>query len=181
MQETIATEMPFVANEMAYNLFSRAIEESILPYCVRHEIGVIGYMPLQQGLLAGKYQSLDDVKPMQARSRHFHHSRGKGTRHGEEGAETEINRALIKIHKLAEELGVHIIVLSLAWAIANKGIASTIVGSRNIEQLELNVQGAQYRLTADVMARLNEITQPVLQILGNNPDYYENSSRSRIY
>ncbi|MFC5653796.1 aldo/keto reductase [Paenibacillus solisilvae] len=181
MQEVQETGVSVVANELAYNLFSRAIEDGILPYCMNNNIGVIGYMPLQQGLLAGKYPSLDEVKPMQARSRHFHCSRGKGTRHGEEGAETEINKALKEIQGVADELGIHMIELSLAWAIANEGITTTIVGSRSIEQLILNAQGGNVELSSGVIAKLNEITKPVLQKLGNNPDYYEGRSHSRIF
>jgi myo-inositol catabolism protein IolS len=181
MKEVQTTGVQVVANEMAYNLFSRAIEESILPYCIENRIGVIGYMPLLQGLLTGKYAKVDELRPMQARSRHFHHSRGEGTRHGEEGAEAEIHVALAEIRKLANELGTHPIVLSLAWAVANEAICTTIVGSRNIAQLELNIQGATYELAADTVKRLNEITEPVLAKLGNNPDYYESRLNSRVF
>jgi myo-inositol catabolism protein IolS len=181
MEEVRQTGVPIVANELAYNLLSRAIEENVLPYCSQHKIGVIGYMPLLQGLLAGKYESIDGLRPLQARSRHFHHTRGEGTRHGEQGAEAEINRALKEIRQLADELGTHVIILSLAWAVANESIGTTIVGSRNIAQLELNIQGASYELTPNTLQRLNEITNPVLQVLGNNPDYYENRQNSRIY
>lgn len=181
MKELQVLELPFVANELAYNLFSRAIEDSILPYCLSHSIGVIGYMPLQQGLLTGKYDNLDMIPSLQARSRHFHKSRGEGTRHGEEGAEMEINQALKEMKQLAKELNVHRIVLSLAWIIANQGIASTIVGSRDEKQLELNLQGAQYALKPEVIAKLNEITIPVWKRLGSNPDYYENRNNSRVY
>ncbi len=178
--EVLHTGAPIATNELAYNLLSRAIEEEVLPYCRNAGIGVIGYMPLQQGLLSGKYQALEEIKPMQARSRHFHHSRGQGTRHGEEGAEPEIMEALVQIRQLADELNLHMGVLSLAWAIANEGITSTIVGSRNAEQLMLNAQSAQIELSADVLRRLNEITEPVLHKLGNNPDYYENRHNSRV-
>jgi myo-inositol catabolism protein IolS len=181
MKEVQATGVEVVANEMAYNLLSRAIEESVLPYCIESRIGVIGYMPLLQGLLTGKYASIDELRPLQARSRHFHHSRGEGTRHGEEGAEAEINQALGEIRKLADELGTHPIVLSLAWAVANEAVCTTIVGSRNVAQLELNILGATYELAAGTVNRLNEITEPVLQKLGNNPDYYESRLNSRVY
>ncbi len=169
------------ANELPYNLLSRAIEAHILPYCAEHSIGVIGYMPLQQGLLSGKYSLLEQVKPMQARSRHFHHSLGSGSRHGEEGASEEIVAALDGIRKLADELGVHMIELSLAWSMANEAIATTIVGSRNVEQLLLNARGAQLQLDATVIQALSKLTEPVLTKLGNNPDYYENRNHSRIY
>ncbi|MFC0471325.1 aldo/keto reductase [Halalkalibacter kiskunsagensis] len=170
-----------MTNELAYNLFSRGIEHEILPYCTEKNIGVIGYMPLQQGLLTGKYSSLSDVKPMQARSRHFHFSRGEGSRHGENGAEQEIEIALAEIKAIADELNVHMIELSLAWAISNQEISSTIVGSRTERHLDLNVKGAYLKLPQDVMNRLNDITNPVLEKLGANPDYYESRYNSRIF
>ncbi|TDF91211.1 aldo/keto reductase [Paenibacillus piri] len=179
MKEVQATGVPVVANELAYNLLSRAIEASILPYCVESKVGIIGYMPLLQGLLTGKYATIDELGPMQSRTRHFHHSRGEGTRHGEEGAEAEIHRALREIRQLADELGVHMAVLSLAWAAANEAVSTTIVGSRNIAQLDLNIQGAVYELSLDILTRLNEMTEPVLHKLGDNPDYYENRFNSR--
>lgn len=177
----LQTGVPIAVNELAYNLLSRAIEEEVLPYCRNEGVGVIGYMPLQQGLLSGKYHSLDELKPMLARSRHFQHSRGQGTRHGEEGAEPEIMQALGQIRQLADELNLPMNVLSLAWAIANEGITSTIVGSRNARQLMLNAQAAEIELSAGVLQRLNEITEPVLLKLGNNPDYYENRYNSRSH
>ncbi|MCU6798314.1 aldo/keto reductase [Paenibacillus sp. WQ 127069] len=181
MKEVQDAGVKVVANEMAYNLLSRAIEESVLPYCIQNEIGVIGYMPLLQGLLTDKVTSLDELRPLQARSRHFHHSRGEGTRHGEEGAEAEIKQALQEIRLLAHTLGTPIITLALAWAISNEAICTTIVGSRNVKQLELNIQGASYELSQATIQRLNEITEPVLQRLGSNPDYYESRLNSRIY
>lgn len=181
MREVLQTGAVVAANELAYSLLSRAIETEVLPYCKEQGIGIIGYMPLQQGLLSGKYTSLDELKPMQARSRHFHYSRGEGTRHGEEGAEAEVTEALRQIRELAVELDIQMTVLSLAWAIANEGISTTIVGSRNVQQLEMNIQAAEYQITPDVVERLNRITNPVLHKLGTNPDYYENRQNSRIY
>ncbi|MDQ1909693.1 aldo/keto reductase [Paenibacillus sp. GD4] len=180
MMEVQATGVEVVSNELPYNLISRAIEETILPYCVNQGIGVIGYMPLQQGVLTGEHNELSSVKPMQARSRHFHHSRGTGSRHGEEGAEVEIHQVLNEVRMIAAELNVTMSALCLAWAVANRGITTTIVGSRNAAQLELNAAAASLKLERDVMDRLNRISEPVLAKLGSSPDYYENRFHNRI-
>jgi myo-inositol catabolism protein IolS len=180
MEEVRATGVMVIANELPYNLISRAIEDTILPYCEQHQIGVIGYMPLQQGVLTGKYADLSDVRPMQARSRHFHHSKGHGTRHGEEGTEAEINALLKEVYEIANELDVHMSVLCLAWSIANSSITTSIVGSRNAEQLELNSRAAALDLSPAVLERLNRISKPVLDKLGISPDYYENRNHNRI-
>lgn len=180
MRQVRDTGSTFIANELAYNLLSRAIEESLLPYCMQEQIGIIAYMPLQQGLLTGKYASLDEVKPMLARSRHFHHRRGDGARHGEDGAEEEINLALPELARIAEEQSISLSEMALAWVIANPAVTTAIVGCRNEQQLRSNLQGACMTLDAAVIDRLNRITGPVLDKLGPSPDYYENRANSRI-
>lgn len=180
MRQVRDTGTAFVANELPYNLLSRAIEVELLPHCMQEQIGVIAYMPLQQGLLTGKYASTDEVKPMLARSRHFHHLSGDGTRHGEDGAEVEINSALPELAIIAGELGISISELALAWVIANPAISTTIVGCRNEQQLKMNLQGAYITLDPAVIERLNKMTEPVLDKLGSSPDYYENRAKSRI-
>ncbi len=52
-QEVLATGAKIIVNEVPYNLVSRAIEQEIMPFCAEQEIGIFGYMALQQGLLAG--------------------------------------------------------------------------------------------------------------------------------
>ena len=55
MEEIKKTGASIAVNELPYNLISRGIEDGILPYCVLNNIGVIGYMAMQQGILAGIY------------------------------------------------------------------------------------------------------------------------------
>lgn len=88
--------------------------------------------------------------------------------------------ALVEIRRLARELNVSMIVLALSWVIARQGITSTIVGSRNVERLEPNMQGANFPSSPEIIAELNRITAPVWRKLGSNPDYYEHRNNSRI-
>ena len=60
-----------VANELPYNLLSRAIEWEMLPGCAERGVGVIGYMAPLQGVLTDRHPTLDDVRPWQRRTRHF--------------------------------------------------------------------------------------------------------------
>ena len=97
-------------------------------------------MALQQGLLAGIYKAADDVPPHQAHSRHFRHERGRGTsRHGGSGAEDEIFKAIDSLRDIADDFGIHIAQLSIAWILAKPGIACALVGSRNKEELMTNM------------------------------------------
>jgi aryl-alcohol dehydrogenase-like predicted oxidoreductase len=181
-KEVMATGAKIVVNEMPYNLLSRAIEKEILPFCEKNKLGVFGYMALQQGLLGGKYSKPEEVPPPQAHSRHFANFRGKEfSRHLEAGCETEMFKALAEIKELAKNQDVSMAALSLAWAIADKRITSTLVGSRNIEELKMNAEAARLNLSKKVYNELNRITEPILKILGYNADYYEPTGQSRIH
>ncbi|MBB6734713.1 aldo/keto reductase [Cohnella zeiphila] len=182
MEEARQTGADIAVNELPYNLISRAIEDGIMPYCVDNQIGVLGYMAMQQGILTGAHSTADSLSAPRAHSRHFHYTRGGDmSRHGEEGAEEEIFDLLRGMKEIAAEIHTDIPTLSLAWAMAGEGITSTLVGSRNVAQLMINVKAASEPLPRDVIERLNKLSEPVLAKLGTNPDYYENRNNSRIY
>lgn len=182
MAEVLATQVQADVNEICYNIVSRAIEAEIAPYCMENSISIIGSMGLQQGLLAGIYKTPDDVPKHQAHSRHYPDYRGGGTsRHGENGAEKEIFEVVDQLRDIANDLHVHIAQLSIAWILKKPFMASTLVGSRNLKELETNVAACNLEIPDSVEQLIDRISLPVLNILGNNPDYYENSSKSRIY
>jgi aryl-alcohol dehydrogenase-like predicted oxidoreductase len=182
MEEALATGVQVDVNEMSYNIVSRAIEGEIAPYCMENNVSVIGSMGLQQGLLAGIYQTVDDVPPHQAHSRHFSQERGKGTsRHYEAGAEKELFEVIDRLREIAGDLHIHIAQLSIAWILKKPFMASTLVGSRNIDELKMNVDACSLEISDETEALIDKISQPVLDIMGFNPDYYEHSSKSRIY
>jgi aryl-alcohol dehydrogenase-like predicted oxidoreductase len=139
-------------------------------------------MTLQQGVLSGVYEAAGDVPPHQAHSRHFAQERGKGaSRHYEPGAEEEVFQTVAVLRELSAELGVSAAQLSVAWVLANPHIASALIGSRNEKELDENIRAAELHLPPEALAKINRVSQGVLEKLGNNPDYYENSKERRIY
>jgi aryl-alcohol dehydrogenase-like predicted oxidoreductase len=182
LKEAVSFCAEIAVNEMPYSIISRAIEAEIMPYCAAQGIRIISSMTLQQGVLAGIYRSVDDVPPHQAHSRHFAQERGKGlSRHYEAGAEEEVFRTVALLRDLSAELGVSVAQISVAWVLANPGIACALVGSRSEKELDDNIRAMELKLPADAVKRINQTSLGVLQKLGNNPDYYENSKESRIY
>ncbi len=182
MREALATGAQIDVNEVTYNIMSRAIEADIVPFCKEQGISVIGSMGLAQGLLAGRYQTADEVPMNQAHSRHYANARGKGTsRHGGVGVEKEMFAALEELKMLSISLGISLSQLSLAWALHKPGITAMLVGSRSVAQLEENAKAASIILSQDVVAEVDRISKPVLDLLGNDPDYYESHENSRIY
>jgi len=181
MKEVLATGANVLMNEITYNIVSRAIEKEIVPFCIENNIGIVGSMALQQGLLAGVYQAAKDVPPYQAHSRHYNYEYRKSvSRHGEAGAEEEMFVVLAKLRQISEELGISMAQLAIAWVLSKPGIKSTLVGSRNIQELEANVRAASLELDKATVEEIDRISIPVLEKLGDSPDYYENRKNSRI-
>ena len=160
------------ANQMAYNLLFRAVEHEVLPACRDAGVPLTCYCPIMQGLLAGKFASADDVPDGRARTRLFSKDRPQA-RHGEGGAEEEAFAALAAIRAIADEAGMDMAAMSLAWLIGRDGVASVIVGSRSGEQSRRNAAAADLTLPADVAGRLDEITDPLKAALGPNCDLWQ--------
>ncbi|MBI1290639.1 aldo/keto reductase [bacterium] len=177
--EALATGMSIGINQMHYNLLSRAIESEVVPLCVERGVGIMGYMALLQGILSGKYHTIDDVPPIRLRTRHFRPDR-PDSRHGEPGAEAEVNKALAEIREIADGLGLPMEQLALAWTASKPWMTCVLTGARTPEQLRSNWEGITRVLPADVMAKLDAVTEPLLRKLGNNPDYWQSGANARI-
>ncbi|HTF17365.1 MAG TPA: aldo/keto reductase [Chryseolinea sp.] len=166
-------------NELPYNLFCRSAEFDILSDCMAKGIGVIGYMALLQGLLADKYPTLNEVPVWQRRTRHFNANGTKECRHGEQGAENETNEAMKALRRVASETGIPMSELAIRWILENSAITCTLVGSRNVKQLEANVRSVRERLSPDIKCELDRITFSIMEKLGNHLDYYESAENDR--
>jgi len=180
LTEALETGARIDVNQLCYNLASRAIEVGILPLCRQHDIAVFAYMPLLQGILSGKYETLDDIPPERTRTLHFSGERPQ-SRHGEPGAEEEMCRALAGMREISHAEDIAMDQLALAWTMAKPGVASVLVGVRNTEQLERNAPAASLPLSPDLVSKLDELTQPLMDKLGANADYFQGAEGSRVH
>jgi aryl-alcohol dehydrogenase-like predicted oxidoreductase len=167
------------ANELPYNLLSRAIEWEALAACRELGLGAIGYMSLAQGVLTELYPTLDDIPAWQRRTRHFDARRSPAARHGMRGEEEATRRALSDLRAVCREIGETLPALALKWAVANPGLACNLVGARSVEKLEANVRAVEQPPPAGAVARLNAITDPLKERLGRSFDYYESPENDR--
>jgi aryl-alcohol dehydrogenase-like predicted oxidoreductase len=179
LTEAVETGVEIDVNQLHYSLLSRAIEYEILPLCRDLEVGVTTYMPLMQGLLTGKYRTLDEVPPFRLRTRHFSSDRPL-SRHDAPGAEDEVVEALSAVRAVAQELGESMANVALAWVMAKPGIVSVIAGARSPDQVARNVQATSLSLSPEVVDRLDAATAPLKQALGPNADYWQTGEKSRI-
>ena len=179
LQEALGTGAVIAVNQLPYSLLSRAIEWELLPLCERLGVGIMGYMALQQGLLSDRYSSLEELLPLRRRTRHFDSRNVPLARHGETGAEAELEEALHGIRTLARELETTVSRLALAWCVFRAGVTCTLAGARNVEQLEENARAFDSPLSPQVAARLDAITCPLKEKLGPSLDYWETAANDR--
>lgn len=178
LEEVAAYEV--AVDEICYNLLTRAVEYEILPHCRTNRIGVIGYMPLLQGILTGKYASVRDIPPQRTRTRHFRGDR-PGSRHGEPGHEELLQETLDRIRAVADDLGVPMMRLALAWTMSGPAVSCVINGVRDVGQLLENVSAATTRLDQATMEALDAATGTLKHALGPSPDLYEPSCLPRVF
>ena len=167
-----------VTNQLPYNLLWRPIEHEILPKCLEHNVGLICYSPLAQGLLTGRYSSPDDVPDGLSRSRLFNGNRPLAT-HGEEGIEAETFDAISELISLADEMGEHPAKISLAWVRSRPGITALLVGARSPQELDLNIPAFEYSLPASKVDQLSSVTDVVKHKLGSSADMWNADNRMR--
>lgn len=178
LAEVLETGIQVDANQCGYNLISRAVEYEVLPICRANGIGLTTYMPLMQGILAGKWATVDDIPEFRRRTRHFSGDR-PGTRHGSPGAEAELLAALDELRAVAAELGQPMADVALAWIAAQAGVASVIAGARRPDQVERNARGVGLKLDAAAIARLNAASDPIKRKLGPNIDMWDEGQDAR--
>lgn len=167
------------SNQLPYSLIWRAIEFEILPECIKQEVPVLCYMPIMQGLLAGKFENADEVPEDRARTRHFSKDRNQ-TRHNEEGLEEETFATLNDVKAISKEIDMSMANLSMLWLLNQPGVSSIIVGARNPDQVNRNLEILKLSLPTDILQKLSDLTDPLKEKLGRNPDMWQDEAESRF-
>lgn len=167
-----------VTNQISYSLLLRAVEFEVSQMCVDHGVGMLCYSPLAQALLAGKFDNADQVPDERARTRLFSKDRPQA-RHTEAGCEDEAFVALAEIRRIAERVGRSMADVSLAWLLQKPGVACVLVGASRVSQVERNAAAIGTVLSADDVAELDRVTEPVKELLGPNMDPWVTESRIR--
>lgn len=165
-------------NQLPYSLLWRAIEYHIRQKCIDEGIGILCYSPLAQGLLTGKFSSLDEMPEGRARTRHFSKDRPQA-RHGEAGCEAEVLVALEKIRRMSAQIHEPMAKVALAWLLHQPGVASVLAGARKPDQIRQTVQAADLELSSEMIGQLTAATDEVKHKLGPNPDMWQSESRFR--
>ena len=156
----IADEMGFdriVSNQPHYNMLWRVIEQDVVPLCRKEGIGQVVFSPIEQGVLTGKYKPGGAPPP--------------GSRATDERGSTFIARMLRddvltrveQLGPLAADCGLSLAQLAVAWTLRNDNVSAAIIGASRPEQVHENVKAAGVRIPEDVMRRIDEILDPVVE------------------
>lgn len=142
-----------VSVQPRYSLLFREIERELLPLAGEEGLGVIPYNPLAGGLLTGKYKP--EAKP--GENTRFTLGTAGGMYQDRYWNERSF-ATVAQLHQLAEEAGVPIATLAVAWVMANPLITAPLLGASRPEQLDATLAAAEYKLDAGLKQRLDEIT-----------------------
>jgi len=138
-----------------YNLIFREFERELFPLCLEEGIGVIPYNPIAGGLLSGKH---DRSKPPEEGTRFTLGT--AGSMYQDRYWHDNVFDTVDQLGKLADEAGIPLPTLAVAWTLANPAITAPIVGASRPQQLDATVAALDTPLDADLLATLNELTAP---------------------
>lgn len=167
----IAKEMNFdriVSNQPQYSMLWRVIEKEVVPLSEKEGISQIVWSPMAQGVLTGKY--LPGQKPP-AGSRAADPKVGQNI---ERFMQDDILSAVQNLKPIAQDLGITMGQLAIAWVLQNKNVASAIVGASRPEQIIENAKAADVVLEAEILKKIDEILGALVEknpakIISPNP------------
>ena len=142
---------PIAALQSEYSLWTREVEDEILPACRELGIGFVAYSPLGRGFLTGRFQKPEDL-PENDRRRMF-------PRFQDENFEQNL-RLVERVTEIAESKNCKPAQLALAWVLAQDDRLVPIPGTKRRAYLEENVKALEVELTDEDLARINEVARP---------------------
>lgn len=140
-----------VVNQPIYNMFNRYIEDSVVPTVLENGMGLVVFSPLVQGLLTGKYRKGQAI-PEDSRA-----ADPRSNIYLKDNLTEENLEKVEQLMKIAEEVGVSLPQLALAWILHQPGITSALIGASKPEQVEENVKAVEIDLSSEILDRIEEI------------------------
>ena len=148
----------FVTEQPPYSILVRGVEADVLPTCARHGIAVMCYSPLAGGWLSGRWRK-DTGQQESSRAGRLPERFDLSNPYNQRKLD-----AVEELAHLAEQAGLTLIQLAIAFAASHPAITSPLIGPRTMEQLETQLAAADVVLSADVLDRIDEIVPPGITI-----------------
>ena len=147
-----------ISNQPQYSMLWRVIEDQVVPASEEAGVSQIVWSPVAQGVLTGKYQ------PGQAAPEG---SRATDTKGGQNMISRFMNDDVLtrvqKLRPIADELGLTMAQLAVAWVLQNKNVAAAIIGASRPEQISENVKASGVEIPAELMAKIDEALGDIVE------------------
>jgi len=141
----------FVSCQDEYSLVVRGIEKDLLPAAQEYGLGLLPFFPLASGLLTGKYKR-GEAAPDDTRF-------GKVPRLRDQYVTPRNEEIVEKLMAFAQARGHTMLELAFSWLAARPQVSSVIAGATRVEQVEQNVKAIAWKLSAEDMAEIDQITK----------------------
>ncbi len=146
----------FASSQPQYNMIWRAPEAELIPFCEEHGISQIVWSPLAQGVLTGKYRP---GEPPPEDSRAASDSMNWAM---DRYRSDELFEAVQRLVPIAEQAGVSMATMALAWCLRQENLASVIIGASRPEQVHQNAEAAGVELSQDTLDAIDEALEGVV-------------------
>jgi aryl-alcohol dehydrogenase-like predicted oxidoreductase len=144
----------FVCEQPPYSMLARGIEADVLPTCQRHGMGVIPWSPLAGGWLSGRWRKgSDDLTSHRARRVPARYDLSTP------GNQAKLDAA-DALGQLADDTGISLVDMALAFVLGNPAVTSAIIGPRTMDQLTSQLGSVDVQLDDDVLDRIDQIVEP---------------------
>ncbi|MBZ4396119.1 aldo/keto reductase family protein [Myxococcus sp. MISCRS1] len=150
-------KIPFVSSQPQYSMLWRVIEADVIPASLDEGLGQIVWSPMAMGVLTGKYLP---GKPPPAGSRATDPT---GSRFIARFLKEDVLTRVQNLKPLAQEAGLTMAQLAVAWVLQNKGVSSAIIGASRPEQVHDTVKAAGVKLEPELMRRIDDVLGPVIE------------------
>src|SRR3954466_15006606 len=139
--------VPFISNQPQYSMLWRVIEAEVVPASERAGIGQIVWSPIAQGVLTGKYL------PGQPPPKGSRATDPSGSQFMTRLLTDEVLTRVQKLKPIAQDAGLSMAQLAVAWLLQNRNVASAIIGASRPEQVRDNVKAAGVKLDDVILKR----------------------------
>jgi aryl-alcohol dehydrogenase-like predicted oxidoreductase len=141
----------FVSSQPQYSMVWRGPEREVIPLCREHGISQIVWSPLAQGILTGKYRPGEPPPPdSRAANEAMNYFMDRAL-------DQRLLEAVQRLGAVADDLGISLAQLALAWVLREPNVASAIIGATRPEQVEENAAASGVELDDETLRRIDEI------------------------
>jgi aryl-alcohol dehydrogenase-like predicted oxidoreductase len=151
-------KIQLVSNQPQYSALWRVIEAEVVPTSIELGVSQVVFSPIAQGVLTGKYKA-GQQPPTGSRAT----DEKSGANFISRWMSDEVLNTVAGLEPLAQQAGLSMAQLAVAWVLQNENVAAAIIGASRPEQVHDNAKASGVKLDADLMKAINDVLDPVAE------------------